>query len=278
MSSSCGELGLRIALCDLIERLKRCEQKCSYLEECRHELIKEVMRLKLENEWLTNTCRNNNLMSESNHLALNSNPFNNSYNNNNNNNFMIRSINELKSENKSIDKTIEYNLNGSDSDNKDESWQQITVRLLQDMKRDIANGQNGYTVDPQQAYGTLPITDLLESDSEDKFLTNKNKETIITINDSLTHSDETLLDDKNYLLIKRQKQSKTSTPMENMAIIGNSGYNPYSLDSCDDRIKDQIFNNRSEKVFDEQNFEQKRNANHLSLFENNPIDNNIEKY
>ena len=41
MSAAGSEFALRIALCDLVERLKRSEQMCKYLERCRNELAKE---------------------------------------------------------------------------------------------------------------------------------------------------------------------------------------------------------------------------------------------
>lgn len=47
-----SEFTLRVAICDLVERLKRMQHKCSYLEECRNQLVKEVIRLRLQNEWL----------------------------------------------------------------------------------------------------------------------------------------------------------------------------------------------------------------------------------
>src|SRR5690625_1917320 len=46
------ELTLREAIGDLVERLKRMQHKCTYLEECRNQLVKEVIRLRLQNEWL----------------------------------------------------------------------------------------------------------------------------------------------------------------------------------------------------------------------------------
>ena len=52
MNPSGSEFTLRVAICDLVERLKRMQHKCSYLEECRNQLVKEVIRLRLQNEWL----------------------------------------------------------------------------------------------------------------------------------------------------------------------------------------------------------------------------------
>lgn len=45
-----SEIAMRIALCDLVERLKRSEQNCRYLERCRNELAKELIRVKQDNE------------------------------------------------------------------------------------------------------------------------------------------------------------------------------------------------------------------------------------
>lgn len=52
MNPSGSEFTLRVAICDLVERLKRMQHKCTYLEECRNQLVKEVIRLRLQNEWL----------------------------------------------------------------------------------------------------------------------------------------------------------------------------------------------------------------------------------
>lgn len=51
MNSSGSEFTLRVAICDLVEQLKRMQHKCSYLEECRNQLVKEVIRLQSQNEW-----------------------------------------------------------------------------------------------------------------------------------------------------------------------------------------------------------------------------------
>ncbi len=52
MNPTGSEFTLRVAICDLVERLKRMQHKCTYLEECRNQLVKEVIRLRLQNEWL----------------------------------------------------------------------------------------------------------------------------------------------------------------------------------------------------------------------------------
>ncbi|KAI2806228.1 hypothetical protein BLOT_005239 [Blomia tropicalis] len=52
MNPSGSEFTLRVAICDLVERLKRNQHKCTYLEDCRNQLVKEVIRLRLQNEWL----------------------------------------------------------------------------------------------------------------------------------------------------------------------------------------------------------------------------------
>ncbi|KAH7640048.1 hypothetical protein HUG17_4081 [Dermatophagoides farinae] len=58
MNPSGNEFTLRVAICDLVERLKRMQHKCSYLEECRNQLVKEVIRLRLQNEWLARQIGN----------------------------------------------------------------------------------------------------------------------------------------------------------------------------------------------------------------------------
>lgn len=45
-----NEIALRVALCDLVQRLKRSEFMCKYLEQCRNELASEVIRLRSHNE------------------------------------------------------------------------------------------------------------------------------------------------------------------------------------------------------------------------------------
>ena len=45
-----SEFALRIALCDVVEKWKRSQEKCKYLEQCRNELAKELIRLKQVNE------------------------------------------------------------------------------------------------------------------------------------------------------------------------------------------------------------------------------------
>lgn len=47
-----SEIAMRIALCDLVERLKRSEQMCKYLEHCRNELAKELIRVRQDNDLL----------------------------------------------------------------------------------------------------------------------------------------------------------------------------------------------------------------------------------
>lgn len=45
-----NEIALRVALCDLVQRLKRSEFMCKYLEQCRNELANEVIRLRAHND------------------------------------------------------------------------------------------------------------------------------------------------------------------------------------------------------------------------------------
>ena len=45
-----SEFALRIALCDVVEKWKRSQEKCKYLEQCRNELAKELIRVKQVNE------------------------------------------------------------------------------------------------------------------------------------------------------------------------------------------------------------------------------------
>lgn len=50
LNISGNEIALRVALCDLVQRLKRSEFMCKYLEQCRNELASEVIRLRAHND------------------------------------------------------------------------------------------------------------------------------------------------------------------------------------------------------------------------------------
>lgn len=52
MNPSGSEFALRVALCDLVQRLKRSEVMCKYLEQCRNELANEVIKLRSHNNLL----------------------------------------------------------------------------------------------------------------------------------------------------------------------------------------------------------------------------------
>lgn len=60
--SAGSEFALRIALADLLARLKRSEEMCKYLERCRNEMAKELFRVKQENQAIS---RENSLMAAS---------------------------------------------------------------------------------------------------------------------------------------------------------------------------------------------------------------------
>jgi hypothetical protein len=51
-----NEIALRVALCDLVQRLKRSEFMCKYLEQCRNELASEVIRLRAHNDQIVKEC------------------------------------------------------------------------------------------------------------------------------------------------------------------------------------------------------------------------------
>ena len=52
MNTSGSEFALRVALCDLVQRLKRSEFMCKYLEDCRNSLANEVIKLRSHNNLL----------------------------------------------------------------------------------------------------------------------------------------------------------------------------------------------------------------------------------
>ena len=127
-----SEIAMRIALCDLVERLKRSEQMCKYLEHCRNELAKELIRVRQDNDLLhreysmlaasiescegLHECRNNlinkNESPHAHHPAATS-PLNASY------------------------------VNPPAPDNKvnDENWEEISNRLLKELEKVVVKSK-----------------------------------------------------------------------------------------------------------------------------------------
>ncbi|KAI1284856.1 hypothetical protein HDE_12268 [Halotydeus destructor] len=130
-----SEFALRVALCDLVERLKRSEQTCKYLEQCRNELAKEVIRLRQENaviskeNSLSSTIIQNELLSRANADAANT------------RNSFAANVAGRKRENDSVEakrvqaiNELELLRNATETD---ESWEEITVRLLRQLQEEM---------------------------------------------------------------------------------------------------------------------------------------------
>jgi chorismate mutase len=283
MNSSGSEFALRVALCDLIERLKRCEQKCSYLEQCRNHLIKEVVRLKKQNDFLSTQTTQLAINESNNHIIIQSN------NNNFDNNIIIRSVNELKDQNK----TIEYDMIGSNSENKmnsntDESWEEITVRLIRDLRRDVANGQ---TLNDEQrcdelnqnfSNNSIAINDKIESialnnDYEriDRHRNNSNnnsvvRDSVLPINGSLNEFNEKL--DKKVMKPNNTKQQINQ--IKKLSSLSNET-NLCAFDDLDNCYLSKISeNNKIKTVNNDSERESNAENAYSNLFQSNPIDNN----
>jgi hypothetical protein len=290
MNSNGSEFALRVALCDLIERLKRCEQKCSYLEQCRNHLIKEVMRLRKQNDFLSTQTTQLPISETNNHIIIQSN------NNNFDNNLIIRSVNEPKDENK----TIEYDMIGNNSENKmnsntDESWEEITVRLIRDLRRDVVNGQ---ALNDEQRYGletcdelnqnftnnSIAINDKIESialnnDYEriDSHLNNSNnnsvvRNSVLPINGSLNEFNDKM----DIKVMKTNNKRQEINQMKKLSSLSNET----NLCAFDDLNNCYLSENNkiktindSERESNAENFELRENA-YSNLFQSNPIDNN----
>jgi chorismate mutase len=284
MNSSGSEFALRVALCDLIERLKRCEQKCSYLEQCRNHLIKEVMRLRKQNDFLSTQTTQLAINESNNHIIIQSN------NNNFDNNLIIRSVNELKDENK----TIEYDMIGNNSENKmnsntDESWEEITVRLIRDLRRDVTNGQ---ALNDEQRYGletcdelnqnftnnSIAINDKIESialnddyDRIDRHLNNSNnnsvvRNSVLPINGSLNEFNDK--SDKKVMKTNNTRQQinqikKLSSLSNETNLSAFDDLNNCYLSKISEKNKMKTINNSSNGE-----------NGYSNLFESNAIDNN----
>lgn len=137
--SSGSEFALRIALCDLVERLKRSEQKCKYLEQCRNELFKEIIRLKYENETLQRQAITE--QSDMSYPPTKSSGI--SFN---------HLVNQNQRKSLEIPSTVysPKRLNQTDNHNDatqlsamakctDESWEEITLRLINELKKEVSS-------------------------------------------------------------------------------------------------------------------------------------------
>jgi len=130
MATSGSEFALRIALCDLVERLKRTEDKCKHLEVCRNEMAREIVRLRAENQRLQSALSTSNYLDQD--PAANQ---NGSFGNNERG--VLLAHNHLAKPVNTADE-----LSVLDEHNPDETWEEITVRLIKELKKEVANSQS----------------------------------------------------------------------------------------------------------------------------------------
>jgi len=123
-----SEFAMRIALADLSERLKRTEQTCRYLELCRNELAKELIRVRTENEHLS---RDNSLLQASLQSIPHTHVRNSNQINNNHSNVAVMDPNSKHSS----------SLPSHEHDNEDQDLEEITQQLLEQMRKEVLANQ-----------------------------------------------------------------------------------------------------------------------------------------
>lgn len=166
MNQSGNEFTLRVAICDLVERLKRMQHKCSYLEETRNHLVKEVIRLRLQNEWLARQINDspeisslpqniphcfcnqqNNLVNNTTyhtaHCHLNGQDHNNSSNDDSQgSNRSIDTKNSNKDESIHLINILnELDREEMENSSKHDSIRQLTIQLLKELDNELKTGQ-----------------------------------------------------------------------------------------------------------------------------------------
>lgn len=155
-----SEFALRIALSDLLERLRRSEEMCKYLERCRNEMARELIRVKQENELLThekyllvasldsaNNCNGNvdgmtcgtgghviHTVPQYSHRTDASSPRNSS----------------------SPSTSLKGRTSTSCTD-QDDNWEEISHRLLREMRQEVLKSSNNCRANPRQS-SSLPQT------------------------------------------------------------------------------------------------------------------------
>jgi len=137
---SASELALRVALCDLVERLKRSEQTCKYLEQCRNELAKEVIKLRQENMIITrensisSAIIQNELLSRRNSDA----EYSSKYKQNSSSQASRQEIEMAEAKQRQALTELELLKNNTESE---ESWEEITIRLLKQLREEMKTPQ-----------------------------------------------------------------------------------------------------------------------------------------
>lgn len=163
MNQSGSEFTLRVAICDLVERLKRMQHKCTYLEECRNQLVKEVIRLRLQNEWLarqvtdspeiTSLPQNPQCFCNQQNNLVNNTTYHTAYCHLNGQELMNVSSNDSNGSNRSTESkqsnkdesihliNILNELDRDDFDNRQDSIRQLTIQMLKDLDNEMKTGQ-----------------------------------------------------------------------------------------------------------------------------------------
>lgn len=153
-SLSGSEFALRVALCDLVERLKRSEQTCKYLEQCRNELAKEVIRLRNENHTIS---RENSMNSA---IVQNEMLLRNKLSAMEQNSARKQQAEAEAKEKESSDAKGRQALSQLDllknSTETDESWEEITVRLLKQLREEMKPPQTLSADAQKRSKPTLP--------------------------------------------------------------------------------------------------------------------------
>lgn len=144
-----SELALRIAACDLAEKLKRSDQQCKYLERCRNELAKELIRVKQENQIISQEYS---MMAAS--LG---------------NNFAVQLCSRAKSprspapgtspvnSNENQTTTVEEDIIGKSTD-----WEEITAQLLNKLRIEVEQ------MTPKTTESDVPVSIVPEGDQRNK--------------------------------------------------------------------------------------------------------------
>ena len=119
--SAGSDFALRIALADLVARLKRSEEMCKYLERCRNEMAKELIRVKQENQIIS---RENSMLAAS--LE---------------NSFGVPMAPRMKSPRSPVPTSANENeppVTGQDEVlDKSTDWEEITARLLNQLRKEV---------------------------------------------------------------------------------------------------------------------------------------------
>jgi len=151
-----SEFALRIALSDLLERLRRSEEMCKYLERCRNEMARELIRVKQENELLThekyllvasldsaNNC-NGNVDGMTGGHVIHTVP-------------QYSHRTDASSPRNSSPSTSLKGRSCTSCTDQDDNWEEISHRLLREMRQEVLKSSNNFRGKPRQS-SSLPQT------------------------------------------------------------------------------------------------------------------------